>query len=180
MVGDRQHDERRDRVRPHEPRRHDHQAGDGGGDEGEQVVEDVLEGAFHVQARPIGPAEQPGGRKVDHDADQGGGPRDAVELRRQDLGAFEAVREAAARRPGGQLHRHEREHDRCRVGEHVAGIGDERQRARDEPDDHLARHEGDEQYQRPDEIPPIGVHRNGMPVPVTVAVAAANARAGFF
>ncbi len=162
----------------------DDQTGDRGRDEREQVVEDVLVGALDVEPRPVGPAQQPGGDQVDHDAREAGEDdeepldlgredeaahsfvheegrqeqqRDAVELRRDDLSALQAVGEAAARRPGGDPHGHEREEDGERVGQHVTGVGDQRQRPGDETDDHLDGHEGDDERQRRAQIAPVGV-----------------------
>ena len=48
------------------------QAGQCGGDEREQVVEYVLEGALDIEAGPVGLADQPRGGDIHDDADQGG------------------------------------------------------------------------------------------------------------
>ena len=55
--------------------------------------------------------------------------RDAVGLGREDLDALEAVGHHALRRPRGEPDRHQRERDRGRVGEHVAGVREQRERA---------------------------------------------------
>jgi hypothetical protein len=63
----------------------DEQPGDAGDDEGEQVVEDVLEGPLDVETAAVGAAEQPGGADVDDDADTSSdGDEGTVDRRRGD------------------------------------------------------------------------------------------------
>ena len=82
----------------------------------------------------------------DRDRDQG----DAVEERREDLGA--AVAEGAARAPGaaGEPGGEQGDAEREAVGEHVRGVGEQRQAARDQAADDLGDEE--ERGQREDEL----------------------------
>jgi hypothetical protein len=68
------------------------------------------------------------GRVTEPDREQH--QRDAVGLRGHDLGALEPVGVSARRRPGGQPCREQHERDGGRVGQHVRGIGDQRERVR--------------------------------------------------
>ena len=128
--------QRGDPVGALEPPHQDHRAGDRGRDEGEEVGDDVQEGALDVEAAPLRPGDQPRRDQVDpdpdhgHDQDQGAlhlgrvdqppdaleddqpaeqQQRDAVDLGREDLGAPQPVGEAAARRPLGQPQRDQRQ-----------------------------------------------------------------------
>ena len=73
-----------------------------------------------------------------------------VEQGRQDLGAVPAEGRARSGRAGGDVRRSQREHDPGRVGGHVGGVGEQRQRAR-EPGTHQLGHQhraGDDQHQQ--------------------------------
>jgi hypothetical protein len=71
--------------------------------------------------------------------DEAGDPEqeDGVGDGGQDLGAMEAVRPAGCGRPGGHPERRERHREAEDVGEHVAGVGEQRERAGEEAADHL-------------------------------------------
>ena len=195
------HDQRGEGVGAGEPGEHDDEPGDRGGDERVEVVEDVLERALDVQAGPVGLADQPGRGDVDHDADQRGDEhQQSLHLRRveqppdglvdepgreqqqgepvglggEDLGAFEPVGPAALRGPGGQVDRPQGQHDGRGVGEHVPGIGDQRQGLGDDPDNDLGGHERHDQRQRPGQVTLVGVrvHPVRMPVPTPVGMSA--------
>ena len=161
------HHQRGDAVRAREAGEQDHGAGDRRGDEGEQVGEHVLEGALDVEAAAVGAGEDQRGGQVHGDAQRARRParrapstsggstsrripsttmthgqrhqRGAVHLGGEDLGAPEAEREAAAgrapREPGGE----QRERDRAGVGEHVGGVGEQRERGGQDARHHLQR-----------------------------------------
>ncbi len=168
-------------------------AGDGRGDEGVEVGQDVLERALDVEARAVGARQRPDGRQVDPDADDGDHEheaaldvgrleqaphglerdherqheqRDAVDLRRQDLDALEAVGHDALRRPGGQADGDQRESDRRRVGEHVPGVREQRQRVAGDAGDDLEQHEAEDQHERDRELAAVGVGRDAVRVAV--------------
>ena len=131
--------------------REDDGAGDQGADERVEVGQDVLEAALdgHVLAvgfrelpgreqvhrntgegddddRPtggIGRGDEPVDRLVD---DQGGEYEQAaaVDLGREDLGAFQAEGHRSCGGPGGEAKREQRQGDRARVGEHVGSVGE--------------------------------------------------------
>ena len=87
--------------------------------------------------------------------------RRAVDLRRQDLGAPEAERERARRGPRGEARRDEREPDRGGVGEHVRGVGEQRERAGQQARDDLDAHEAGDERQRDGQPAAVGVARTG-------------------
>ena len=146
------HEQRRDPVGAREAGEQDERARHGRGDEREQVVQHVLERALHVQALAVRPGEDQRRGQVHPDPDHGddqhgsaldvgrvdeppdaldadhGAERDqrrAVQLGRQDLGAPEAEREVAARRPAGQVRGEQRQRDGAGVGEHVRRVGEQ-------------------------------------------------------
>jgi len=68
----------------------------------------------------------------------------------ENFGPFQSVGVRAFGGSGGQPHRDQphrdqRQPDSCGVGEHVSGIGDQRQRSGDKADDYLDGHEADDQ-----------------------------------
>ena len=131
--------------------------GDGGGDERGQVGDDVLVGALDVERlRRLARASVQRRREVDDDADQRDDEhrgtldvgrvddspdaleddqhaeheqRRAVELRGEDLGALEPEGHRAPRPAGrASLMATSDSADRAGVGEHVRGVGEQRQR----------------------------------------------------
>ena len=90
--------QRSDGVGAGEPGENNDQAGDRGGNERIQIVEDVLEGAFDVQAGAVRLADQPGRRDVHRDADHGRDEdQQALHLRR-----FEQPADRLVGEPGRQ------------------------------------------------------------------------------
>ena len=73
---------------------------------------------------------------------------------------------APAGRARGQAQREQREAERAGVGEHVAGVGEQRQRVRDHPGGDLARHHDQDQRQRPPQ--PRGVLRRSVRVEAVI------------
>jgi len=101
---------------------------------------------------------EPGGQQ-----DQG----DAVGLRRQDLGALQPVGVPAGRRPGGQPRRDQHQRDGRGVGQHMRGIGDQRERVRRQASYDLSGHEGQDQRERAGQPPHIRAGRRAVRVPVS-------------
>ena len=94
----------------------------------------------------------------------------AVCLGGKDLGALEAEGEVAA---GGTLDEpddDERHDERACIGEHVRGVGKQSKRVGEDADDHLDRHEGDDQRECDPE--PLGVGGRADPVRVPGVAAA--------
>ena len=81
--------------------------------------------------------------------------RDPVRQRCEDLDAPEAERPASARRASRERGRDERERKGGRVGEHVPGVGEKRERARGKSDDDLGDEQPDDERERPGEHPPV-------------------------
>ena len=102
--------------------------------------------------------------------------RDPVRLRAEDLDAAEAVRHRAARRPSRDPQRDERERERGRVGEHVRGVRQQRERGGEDAGDELGAHEADDQHERDRQRARVGVARHvGVPavamrVPAVVVI----------
>ena len=146
-------------------------------------VEDVLEGALHVEAAAIGAGEREGRGEIDHDAGERDhehrGPLDvrrfhqppdpleqdhrrqrhegdAVDLGGEDLSALEAERVAACRRPARKPRGHKGQPDRSGIGEHVGSVGEQRQRGRQQADHYLHGHEPEDQAERKPEPTPVG------------------------
>ena len=156
----------------------DRRAGEGG-----EVGRDVQERAAHIQALGARPVQQRGGDQVDgdpgerdrqhqaaahlgrvdeaahrcvddHDADHE--QRDPVHMGGENLQTSEAERPAPARRPAGQREGAEREGERRGVGEHVARVREQRQRAGDHAEHDLARHQAEDQPERDHQRSPRG------------------------
>jgi hypothetical protein len=86
------------------------------------------------------------GRVHDEEADDE--QRDAVSLRGEDLAAAEPERPRPARGMRRDVRRDQCGGERGRVGEHVAGIGEQRERAGEERGHDFAHHERDDQRER--------------------------------
>ena len=153
--------------------------------------------ALDVERAPLRARQLPGGRDVDRRAEQADREHDAaldlrrlrealhgldrdhpgehqqrgaVDLRGEHLGAPEAEREARARRPRGKPGGDQRERQRARVGEHVGGVGEQRQRARDQARDDLRDHEAEDQRERRGEPPAVRVGRHRVVVMIVGVV----------
>ena len=85
--------------------------------------------------------------------------REAVCDRRQNLGPLHAECVRTRLGPRRQAQRHERSGNRTHVGQHVAGVGQQRQGVREERRHHLESHEGDEQSESDRQVSMIGLHR---------------------
>ena len=90
----------------------------------------------------------------------------AVDERGEDLGAGEAEAPSRRRRATREPGRAERETERARVGDHVHGIREQRQRVGDQPAGDLDDCEREHEHERRRERAPLGVAR----VPVCVRV----------
>ena len=105
--------------------------------------------------------DEPLDRRVD---DPGGDEResDAVHLRRQDLEPRVSERPPSAggpcRHPGGD----DREEQRGGVGDHVAGVGQERERVRDDAGRDLRDHDDDHDAKRSEKRAAVGVEARVM------------------
>ncbi len=183
--------QRGDRVGGVPARREDHHAGRRSRQRRVEVHQVVQERAFDVQRRAVGARQRHCCRAIDRRAGQSDREheatldvrriaeppnrlpsqqrrehqhRRAVDLRAEDLRAPPAEREAALRRPRGELQRHQRQPDRARVGDHVRGVGQQRHRAGDEADDHLRQCEHDVDRKRHQQPAPVGVRRRAVVV----------------
>jgi len=76
-------------------------------------------------------------------------------LRREDLDAPEAERPAPARGARGDRGRNERERKRGCVREHVPRVGEQRERAGDDPDRDLGDEQADNEGKRSRQHPPV-------------------------
>ena len=97
--------------------------------------------------------------------------RQAVDERREDLRPLEAEAATWARRALGQGQRDEREPDRDDVRDHVAGVREQREAAREHAADDL----DDREHQRQDRRTSDERAARGAPVVVRVAVRVASA-----
>ena len=156
----RRDDERGDRVGAAEAGGEDHGAGDRGGDEREQVGQEVLEASPRRSASRGSPARAAGWRAVDDDARRArrraivsppgsGGvtrrwiaavddqprkheQRRAVRLRREDSVRCRPKVRLPPRRPADEPQHDEREQERAGVGEHVRRVREEREGVRED------------------------------------------------
>ena len=168
-----------------------------------EIGEDVLEAAFHVQALALGLGEDPGSEKVHDDperrddrhepprndrrtdqardrlvADEHGEHQQhrAVGLPAEHLGPAHAIGQMLARRPLHDPDHHQRQHQRAGVGQHVAGIRDQRERVRQDADDDFEDHVADDEQKRDRQIASIGIGADCMRmvaarvIPMTVAM----------
>ena len=160
--------------------------------------------AAHVQAFPVAPGEDAGRDEIDRDTDESDGEDDAaahvrrigapprravhdpdadeqqretVRLRRENLRPPEAERPRPPGRARRQACRDERAAERGRVGEHVPRVGEQRERAGEETRDDLAGHEGEDQYERDAEQPPVVNPRVVVAVSVQLVHPAASSAA---
>ena len=92
----------------------------------------------------------------------------AIRLCAQDFHAFETEGVAAVRGPRSHPDREQRQRDRTHVGQHVARIGNQRQRSRHDADHHFGHHEGQQQRQRERQPALVGIAADA----VTMAVMA--------
>ena len=81
--------------------------------------------------------------------------RDAVRERGQNLDAPKAERPAPARRAPRDRGGDKRERKRGRVREHVPGVGEQRERARDDPDRDLGDEQADDEREGSRQHPPV-------------------------
>ena len=165
-------EEARHRVEPIPAGGEDDPAGERRPREGRWVGDDVEERAAHVEALPTGAREHQAGHDVDEaagqsddedqpaahlarvdqavdgrpdDPDREEAERQPVYLRGEDLEPRVAVRPAPGCRARGHAGGEQREAERGGVGEHVAGVGKQRERVRGKAGDDLADHDpGDE------------------------------------
>ena len=176
--------ERRHSVRARLACREDDDAGDRGDDERGEVGEEVLEAPLDVHRAAVRAGEHTRRGQVHHDPDErddedrlpaGVGRRDQaadrlvddqerqneqrgpVGLRREDLCAAKTEGEVPTRRTTDEPDHDEAEHESAGVGEHVRGVRDERQRAGQDPDDHLDDHQPADQSERDPEAPRVTV-----------------------
>ena len=99
--------------------------------------------------------DEPPHRRVDNpDSDEN--QRDPVRERRENLDAPETESPAPARWASRYRGRDERERKRGRVGEHVPSVGEQRKRARSEPDHDLGDEQADDERERSGQHPPVG------------------------
>ncbi len=184
---------RGDRVGALEAEDQDHARRQRRAEEPVEVGQDVLEAALDVEVRAVCARQLPGRHDVQDGAGNGHrqdqpGPhvrrldepvdrleddeagdhqqRDAVGLRGEDLQASEAERERALGRARGELERQQREAERARVGEHVAGVGEQRERVGDDARGDLAGHHEQDQRQRAPQ--PLGVVRRSVRVEAVI------------
>jgi hypothetical protein len=143
----------------------------------------VTEGRLHVQALPARACEDHGRPGIDREAREGDGEhpaaedlrrvveppdrlpddpgahqheREAVDERREDLGALEAEAPAGAGRPAREGEGDERERDRKDVRHHVSCVGEEGEAARQQATDDLHDREGERQDEHDEERPAGG------------------------
>jgi hypothetical protein len=93
--------------------------------------------------------------------------RGPVDRRGEDLAALEPVGHRAAGRPACEPDRHQRQDERAGVGQHVRGVGEQRQRVDRDADRDLHAHEADDQRERDRQL--LAVRVRGGAVGVRVA-----------
>ena len=125
------------------------QGGRGKIDRDSGTGEDEHEPAVHVCRR-----DQPAYGLV-HDPDPDERERDPVRERREDLHAPEAERPAPAGGTSGHRGRDEREPKRGRVSEHVPRVGEQGERAGDDPDRDLGNQQAGDERERSGQQPPV-------------------------
>ena len=107
--------------------------------------------------------------RLDHEDDREHREDRAVDRGAERLDPPEAVGHRAARRARGEAQRHEAEHDRARVGEHVPGIREQGDGAGDQADDDLRHHQAADQRQRDEQRPAVRLGRDRVVMVVAVA-----------
>ena len=175
-------------------------AGDDRRDRAEQVAHDVQRGAPDVEVVAVAAVQEREGHDVDQQAQArdheheaaldrgrrqeaaGGLDRDpadhqdqrhAVDEGGQHLEAVVAVGAPRVLWPAADPERHPGERERGGVGQHVAGVGEQRQRARGEPAQDLDAHEARGQHEGPEDAALVVRRGVGAGVPGGVAVAVA-------
>ena len=129
----------------------------------------------HDPAAHLGRGDQPANRGVaDPGSDQE--QRDSVHLGREHLDSPQPVGPAPGGRPGGDTDGSDRESERKRVGEHVTGVGQERERVRDDPESDLYCHHSREERQRQEKRAPVVAAPIGTRCEGTMLVLATHAR----
>ena len=94
--------------------------------------------------------------RLPRDPDRQDEERAHVDLRRQHLGPAEAEGPLVVGCPAREPRRHQRQAQRGRVGEHVARVGDQRQRPGQPAADRLGHHDGGGEAERDGEAPHAG------------------------
>ena len=167
-------------------------AGDRGGRERVGVGEEVLVGALDVERRAVGLGElarrdqvhdEAGERDDDHrpaarigridqpfDRAEGDEAREheqrrAVRLRGEHLHPAEAEGDVPVRGPSDEPDHDEREEERAGVGQHVRGVGDQRERVGHDARDHLDDHERDDQCETGRQAALVRILRDRVDVP---------------
>jgi hypothetical protein len=92
-------------------------------------------------------------------------------LAAQDFSAASAVGQRLAAWTLHVLQDHQGQSERPCVGEHMGGVGQQRERVRQDSDDDLERHESDDEHEGDAQIPPVRVSAHAVrvtpdPVPV--------------
>ena len=129
-----------------------------------QVDDDPGQGDGEDQAAvDAGRVDQPA-HALDRDDRRQHQQGDPVRLGGEDLDPFEAEGHAALGRAAGEPDRDQREADRGGVGEHVGGVGEQRQRVGDDPGHHLGRHEAEDQREGDRQLAAVGVRRGAVAV----------------
>ncbi len=151
----------------------------------------MLEGPLDVEARAIGPGQPPGGRQVDGHPDAGG-DEDGQAVHRlrvdqaphrhegeegrhhqqgdpvagggEDLGPLEPERPGPSGRSGRQMQGPEGETEGAGVDQHVAGVGQQRQRVGRQGHHHLGDHEPHDQDHGGHQPPPVAGGREPVPM----------------
>ncbi len=168
--------------------REDDRAGQDHADRAERVGQHVPERALHVQALRAAPLEHPGRGEVerqpgdadhehpaserlhrvaeplqglDDDPDRDRDERHPVRERCEDLRAPVAEAAVGSRGPRAEPRREERESEAAGVAEHVAGVGQERERVGRVAGDHLDHREDRHERERTRERPPVALAGGG-------------------
>ncbi len=140
-------------------------------DPGSRDVHRNADGRYdgHQRAGDIGRTDQPANRLVDDERaqDEQDGP---VRLAAQHLGAPHAVGEVTAARPLDNADDEERKDERAGVGQHVPGVGEQRERMRQDPDDDLEGHEAGDQHERDRQVAPVRIGSDRVRVARAVVV----------
>ena len=115
----------------------------------------------HPAAGDVGRVgEAPRGLHEDPDGDDD--EQDAVGQRRKDLGPPVTEAPLRRRRPARQPGREQRERKRCRIGEHVPGVGEHRQGIGDQAHDDLHHEEARNERQCDRERLPVGAQSGAL------------------
>ena len=174
----------------------DDERGDDGGERAEEVAGDVQERRAQVEVAAVAAGEDEEGddiggeprrrhrqhdaaghrlrvaeavRGLDGDPDGDGEEGEAVDEGREHGEPVEAVGALPVGRAAGDAEGEPRHRQRREVGEHVAGVGEERQRAGDDAADDLGDHEAaGEEGRDPDRAGAGGVARDGAVVVIVV------------